>query len=120
VRDENSPGDCSGDGSVEALRRARPELDLIVAPQNRGVIANFNAAAREMRSRGMDAILCLTHETLLEVDVLERRPAAGRASRSVRPARCSRRVAGATATGGACSRARLSRRGRCRERAPAA
>jgi GT2 family glycosyltransferase len=64
--------DCSADGSVEALRRARPELDLIVAPQNRGVIANFNAGAREMRSRGMDAILFLTHETLLEPDVLER------------------------------------------------
>jgi N-acetylglucosaminyl-diphospho-decaprenol L-rhamnosyltransferase len=63
--------DCSGDGSVEALRRARPGLDVLVAPHNRGVIANFNAGLGELRGRGVDAILMLTHETLLEPDALE-------------------------------------------------
>ncbi len=42
-----------------------------MAPHNRGAIANFNAGLREMRARGVDAVLLLTHETLLERDVLE-------------------------------------------------
>ncbi len=63
--------DCSDDGSVEALRSARPSVEVLVAPANRGAIANFNAGLREMRGRGVDAVLLLTHETLLERDVLE-------------------------------------------------
>ncbi|MDP9434194.1 MAG: glycosyltransferase [Actinomycetota bacterium] len=63
--------DCSGDGSVEALRGARPDLEILVAPHNRGAIANFNAGLREMRRRGVDAVLLLTREALLERDVLE-------------------------------------------------
>ncbi len=63
--------DCSADGSVEALRSARPGVEVLVAPHNRGAIANFNAGLREMRARGVDAVLLLTHETLLERDVLE-------------------------------------------------
>jgi GT2 family glycosyltransferase len=64
--------DCSADGSVEALRRARPDLEVVVAPHNRGCIANFNAGLELMLERGVDAILLLTHETLMEPDVLER------------------------------------------------
>ncbi|HEX8122849.1 MAG TPA: glycosyltransferase family 2 protein [Solirubrobacteraceae bacterium] len=63
--------DCSPDGSAEELRRARPDVDVIVAPENRGVIANFDAGLEELRRRGMDAILMLTHETVLEPDALE-------------------------------------------------
>ena len=63
--------DCSGDGSVEALQRARPDLEVLVAPSNRGVVANFNAGGREMLARGVDAFCVLTHETVLERDALE-------------------------------------------------
>ena len=64
--------DCSGDGSVEAMRDARPALPVVVAPRNRGAIANFNAGLRAMLKVGVDAVLLLTHETLLEPDTLER------------------------------------------------
>ena len=64
--------DCSGDGSVESMRDARPALPVVVAPHNRGAIANFNAGLRAMLTLGVDAVLLLTHETLLEPDTLER------------------------------------------------
>ncbi|HEX8205168.1 MAG TPA: glycosyltransferase family 2 protein [Solirubrobacteraceae bacterium] len=63
--------DCSPDGSAERLRASRPDVEVIVAPENRGVVANFNAGCAVMRQRGFDAILMLTHETLLERDALE-------------------------------------------------
>ena len=63
--------DRSGDGSVERLREAYPQLDVMVAPSNRGVIANFNAGIELMRDRGAEAMLMLTHETVLEPDALE-------------------------------------------------
>jgi GT2 family glycosyltransferase len=63
--------DRSDDGSVEALRKTHPELEVHVAPQNRGCVANFNAGMRLLLHRGVDAILLLTHETVMEPDCLE-------------------------------------------------
>ncbi len=64
--------DRSGDGSVDAIRRAYPAIDVAEAPQNRGVIANFNAGVQAMLDRGVDAVLMLTHETVMEPDALEK------------------------------------------------
>jgi GT2 family glycosyltransferase len=64
--------DCSGDDSIAEIARAYPELEVSVAPVNRGCVANFKAGLRAMLERGVDAILLLTHETELEPDALER------------------------------------------------
>ena len=64
--------DRSDDGSAAALADAYPELEVIVAPVNRGCVANFNAGLEEMLRRGVDAVLLMTHETELEPDALER------------------------------------------------
>jgi GT2 family glycosyltransferase len=64
--------DCSADGSVDRLRAAYPDLEVHVAPHNRGVIANFNAGFAALARHGVDAVLTLTHETLLEPDALEK------------------------------------------------
>jgi N-acetylglucosaminyl-diphospho-decaprenol L-rhamnosyltransferase len=64
--------DCSRDGSADAVARAYPDLEVRIAPVNRGCVANFNAGLEEMLARGVDAILLLTHETELEPDALER------------------------------------------------
>ncbi|HEV3001450.1 MAG TPA: glycosyltransferase family 2 protein [Solirubrobacteraceae bacterium] len=63
--------DRSDDGSVDAIRAAYPAVDVLEAPRNRGVIANFQAGIDAMLARGADAIFILTHETLLEPDALE-------------------------------------------------
>jgi N-acetylglucosaminyl-diphospho-decaprenol L-rhamnosyltransferase len=63
--------DCSGDGSVTELARAYPEVEVAVAPVNRGCVANFNAGLRTMLDRGVDAVLLLTHETEMEPDTVE-------------------------------------------------
>src|SRR3954447_4041211 len=63
--------DRSPDGSADALRRAYPGVEVQIAPENRGCVANFNAGLREMLSRDVDAVLLMTHETELEPDALE-------------------------------------------------
>ena len=64
--------DCSGDGSAAALAAAYPDVEVRVAPANRGCVANFNAGLEDMLARGVDAVLLLTHETEMEPDALER------------------------------------------------
>lgn len=63
--------DRSEDGSVARIRAAYPQLDVIGAPQNRGVVASFQGGIDTLLARGVDAVLMLTHETLLEPGALE-------------------------------------------------
>jgi GT2 family glycosyltransferase len=63
--------DCSDDGSAAELAAAYPDVEVTVAPDNRGCVANFNAGLRAMLDRGVDAVLLVTHETELEPDALE-------------------------------------------------
>ncbi len=61
---------ASADGSAEQLRAARPELDLVVAPENRGYAAGMNLGLRMLLARNVDAVLLLTHETCLLPDAI--------------------------------------------------
>lgn len=63
--------DCSNDGSADAIRSEYPELELLVAPANRGCVANMNAGIEWMLARDVDAVLALTHETEMELDTVE-------------------------------------------------
>jgi hypothetical protein len=63
--------DRSGDGSVARIRAAYPQLEVLEAPANRGVVANFQAGVDALLARGVDAVLTMTHEALLEPDALE-------------------------------------------------
>jgi GT2 family glycosyltransferase len=61
----------SGDRSISRLRQGFPNVEVIVAPTNRGYGAGMNLGMETLLSRGMDAILLLTHECRLDPDALE-------------------------------------------------
>jgi GT2 family glycosyltransferase len=61
--------DASADGSVEAIRAAYPDLTIVEQGANVGYAAAVNAGARA--AGDVDAILVLTHETVLASTALE-------------------------------------------------
>lgn len=61
----------SADGSAEAIRDAYPDISVIAIGDNRGPIGGMNLALDALLERGVEAILLLTHETLLAPDALE-------------------------------------------------
>jgi GT2 family glycosyltransferase len=74
----------SADGSVDELRGAYPDLEVIEAAANGGYAAGMNLGLRASLGHGSDAVLLLTHECRLAhdallalVDRLEREPAVG-------------------------------------------
>jgi GT2 family glycosyltransferase len=62
----------SGDGSVDEMRRAYPQFDLVEIPENRGPIAGMNVALTTCLAREVDAVLILTHDCKLAPTALER------------------------------------------------
>jgi len=61
----------SGDGSAQAIRETYPRLDVVAVAENRGPIGGMNLILDELAETDVDAILLLTHETLLAPDALE-------------------------------------------------
>ena len=61
----------SGDGSDAAIRAAYPGVDVLAIEHNVGPIAGMNAGMDALLAKGCDAILLLTHETVLAPDALE-------------------------------------------------
>jgi GT2 family glycosyltransferase len=61
----------SGDGSAQSIRDAYPDVDVVALSQNRGPIAGMNLVFDVLLERKADAILLLTHETLLARDALD-------------------------------------------------
>lgn len=62
----------SGDGSVERLRVAFSDIEVVEAHVNGGYAAGMNMGMERLLASGMDALLLLTHECLLEPDAVER------------------------------------------------
>lgn len=60
----------SDDGSPDAIADAYPGLDLVRSSPNLGPIAGMNIAIDTLLARDVDALLLLTHETLLASDAL--------------------------------------------------
>jgi GT2 family glycosyltransferase len=61
----------SGDGSAQAIREAYEDIDVLEIAENRGPIGGMNLIFDSLLERNVDAILLLTHETLLASDALE-------------------------------------------------
>jgi GT2 family glycosyltransferase len=62
----------SGDGSLERLRESYPQIQVVAVEHNVGPIAAMNMAIEMLLERGVDALLLLTHETLMAPDTLRR------------------------------------------------
>jgi GT2 family glycosyltransferase len=62
----------SGDGSLDALRQAYPQVEVVSIETNVGPIAAMNRGIELLIDRGVDTLLLLTHETLLAPDAVER------------------------------------------------
>src|SRR5215211_2358130 len=63
---------ASGDGSVDEIRNAYPDLEVVEAPDNRGPAAGENRVIQTLLARGFDAIFNLPHDIELAPDALER------------------------------------------------
>jgi len=64
---------CSRDGSVEQLRAARPDVDVVGAGSNDGYGPGMNLGMQRLASGSdLDAFLLLTHECRLAEDCLQR------------------------------------------------
>jgi GT2 family glycosyltransferase len=63
---------ASGDGSVEKIRAAYPDIEVVVAPDNRGPAAGENRMINELLAREFDAVLILPEDLELAPDALER------------------------------------------------
>lgn len=64
---------CSGDGSVDAIRRACPWAEVLECPFNGGYAAGMNAGLRFLEQQGPapEAVLFMTHDAWLAPDCLE-------------------------------------------------
>jgi GT2 family glycosyltransferase len=61
----------SGDDSASAIRCAYPQVQVLEVSENRGPIVGMNLILDSFMEKGIDAILLLTHETVLAPDALE-------------------------------------------------
>jgi GT2 family glycosyltransferase len=61
----------SGDGSADRLCRERPDVELLEASENLGYAGGMNLGISALETASADAVLLLTHETVLEPDCLE-------------------------------------------------
>jgi glycosyltransferase involved in cell wall biosynthesis len=61
----------SGDNSARSIKDAYPGVDVVEVSENRGPIGGMNLILDTLLQRNVDAILLLTHETLLAPDALE-------------------------------------------------
>jgi GT2 family glycosyltransferase len=61
----------SNDGSIESMKEAFPELEVLESPANLGYGAGMNLGMKLALDWGMDAVLLLTHECRLAPDALE-------------------------------------------------
>ena len=78
---------ASGSDEVEAIESDRSGFELLALAENGGYAAGMNAGITQLLTRGVDAVLLLTHDARLEPDCLEllmaeiaRRPATAVAS----------------------------------------
>jgi GT2 family glycosyltransferase len=63
--------DCqSTDGSVEAIRAAFPDVDVIELRENRGYTGNNNVGIRAAIEQGADWVFVLNEDTVLDADCL--------------------------------------------------
>ena len=62
----------SSDGSVEAIRRSFPAVEIIELSENRGYAGNNNVGIRAALEHRADWILILNEDTILATDCLER------------------------------------------------
>lgn len=62
---------CSGDGSLEKLTAAFPDLEIVTAAVNGGYAAGMNMGIAALAKHYPDAVLLLTHECRLAPDALE-------------------------------------------------
>lgn len=61
----------SGDGSARSIREAYPSVEVVEVRENRGPIGGMNLIFDALLAKNTDAILLLTHETVLAADALE-------------------------------------------------
>lgn len=65
--------DCqSTDGSVEAVRRAYPNVQIVSLQENRGYAGNNNVGIRAAIEQGAEWVFVLNEDTVLAPDCLER------------------------------------------------
>lgn len=62
----------SSDGSVPAIRAAHGDVTLIEAGENLGFAAGANLGLRAVRAAGLDDVVFLNNDTLVEGDALDR------------------------------------------------
>lgn len=62
---------ASRDGSAAALKAAHPELQVVALPENLGYAGAMNHGCRMLLARGVDAVLLLTHDVLLDGHTVE-------------------------------------------------
>lgn len=67
----------SSDGSVEAIRRAFPKVEIIELIQNRGYAGNNNVGIQSALAYGANWVLVLNEDTILASDCLARLVEAG-------------------------------------------
>src|SRR5262249_4020202 len=60
----------SRDGSVEAIRAAFPEVDVLALPRNEGYAGGNDAGMRWALERGAEAVLLLNNDTRVAPDFL--------------------------------------------------
>jgi putative DNA primase/helicase len=64
----------SGENSARSIKDAYPGVDVVEVSENRGPIGGMNLILDTLLQRNVDAILLLTHETLLAPDALDADP----------------------------------------------
>lgn len=62
----------STDGSVDAIRAAFPDVELIALPENRGYAAGVNLGVRRALAAGADWTILLNNDTVAAPDLLAR------------------------------------------------
>ncbi|HSM55483.1 MAG TPA: glycosyltransferase family 2 protein [Candidatus Sulfomarinibacteraceae bacterium] len=62
----------SGDGSVEYLRRALPDVELLALPENVGFAAGANRALEQAHARGFEHALLMNNDAFPAPDMLSR------------------------------------------------
>lgn len=68
---------ASTDGSVEAIRTAFPEVELLALEENRGYAGNNNVGIAAALEKGADWIFVLNEDTVVDSHCLERMVTAG-------------------------------------------
>lgn len=63
---------ASDDGSLELVRNAHPDLEIVAHDRNLGYAIGNNAGIRRALDEGADAVLVLNNDVVLDADVLAR------------------------------------------------